>query len=78
MNGSTITITVKAKGDGITLNYPYYRNNVLKHRTETPASYDAQSGKGTLVNEGSTCSFWFTRTNGKMKMSVGSWSKIKK
>ncbi len=78
VNGSTITITVKAKGDGITLNYPYYRNNVLKHRTETPASYDAQSGKGTLVNEGSTCSFWFTRTNGKMKMSVGSWSKIKK
>ena len=78
VNGGTITITVKAQGDGITLNYPYYRNNVLKHRTDHPASYDPQTGKGTLVNEGSTSSFWFTQKGGKMGLSVGSWSKIKK
>ena len=78
VNGSTITITVKAQGDGITLNYPYYRNKVLKHRTEHPASYDPQTGKGTLVNEGSTCSFWFTIKGDKMSMGVGNWSKIKK
>ena len=78
VNNGTVTITVKAQGEGITLNYPYYRNNVLKHRTETPASYDSQTGKGTLVNEGSTCSFWFTNSNGKMSMGVGKWKKIKK
>lgn len=77
VNGQTITIIVKAQGSGIVLAYPYYRNNVLKHRTETPASYDPQTGKGTLVNEGSTCSFWFTNTNGKMGLRVGNWSKIK-
>ncbi len=78
VDNGTVTIIVKVQGEGITLAYPYYRNNVLKHRTETPASYDPKSGKGTLVNEGSTCSFWFTQTNGKMSMNVGSWSKIKK
>ena len=78
VNGGTITITVKAQGDGITVSYPYYRNKVLKHRTDRPASYDPQTGKGTLVNEGSTCSFRFTPKGGKMGMSVGSWSKIKK
>ena len=78
VDNGTVTIIVKVQGEGITLAYPYYRNNVLKHRSETPASYDPQSGKGTLVNEGSTCSFWFIQTNGKMSMSVGNWSKIKK
>ena len=78
VNNGTVTIIVKSQGEGITLNYPYYRNNVLKHRTETPASYDSQTGKGTLVNEGSTCSFWFTNSNGKMIMGVGKWKKIKK
>ena len=78
VNGGTITITVKAQGDGITVSYPYYRNKVLKHRTDRPASYDPQTGKGTLVNEGSTCSFRFTPKGGKMSMGVGSWSKIKK
>ena len=78
VNNGTITITVKAQGNGITLNYPYYRNNVLKHRTDHPASYDPQTGRGTLINEGSTSSFWFTKTGGKMGLSVGSWSKIKK
>ena len=78
VDNKTITIIVKTQGKGIVLAYPYYRNKVLKHRTESPASYDPQTGKGTLVNEGSTCSFWFTQTNGKMSMRVGSWRKMKK
>ena len=78
VNNGTVTIIVKPQGKGIVLAYPYYRNNVLKHRTEAPASYDPQSGKGTLINEGSTCSFWFTKANGKMSMGVGSWKKMKK
>lgn len=76
--GGSLKFVVKAQGENLIIDYQYYRNKELKHRREKPASYDPQTGKGVFAVENSTCPFWFTNTNGKMSMGVGSWKKNKK